>query len=120
VKPPKRPAQRSAAKPTGRSAVPQHLEAGEHELRPDACAHCASTDLHVVDVVVEEKLHVVKEHQRRRKVHRKTCRCRKCGKRTTARSLPAPYARFKGDVRVARMARLPEVCTPRASGPPPS
>ena len=93
--PPKGPAQRSAAKPTGRSAVPQHLEVEEHELRPDACGHCASTDLHVVDVVVEEKLHVVKEHQRRRKVHRKTCRCRKCGKRTTARSLPAPYARSK-------------------------
>jgi transposase len=95
VKPPTGSAERSAAKPTGRSAVPQHLEAEEHELRPDACAHCASTDLHVVDVVIEEKLHVVKEHQRRRKVHRKTCRCRKCGKRTTARSLPAPYARSK-------------------------
>jgi hypothetical protein len=95
VKPPKEPAQRRASKPTGRSAVPQHLEVEEHDLRPDACAHCASTDLHVVDVVVEEKLHVVKEHQRRRKVHRKTCRCRKCGKRTTARSLPAPYARSK-------------------------
>ncbi|HEX5658115.1 MAG TPA: hypothetical protein VFX59_13010 [Polyangiales bacterium] len=33
VKPPKGPAQRSAAKPTGRSAVPQHLEAEEQELR---------------------------------------------------------------------------------------
>lgn len=95
VKPPKDAGQRRAAKPTGRSAVPQHLEAEEHELRPDACAHCASTDLHVVDVVVEEKLHIVKEHQRRRKVNRKTCRCRKCGKRSTARSLPAPYARSK-------------------------
>ena len=93
VKPPKGSAKRSAARPTGRSAVPQHLDAEEHELRPDECAHCASTDLHVVDVVVEEKLHVVKEHQRRRKVHRKTCRCRKCGQRTTARSTDAASPR---------------------------
>jgi hypothetical protein len=49
----------------------------------------------VADVVVEEKLHVVKEHQRRRVVKRTTCRCRACGKRTTPRSLPAPYARSK-------------------------
>ena len=96
AKPPKDPSrERRAAKPTGRSAVPQHLEADEHDMRPDVCAHCASTDLHVVDVVLEEKLHVIKEHQRRRIVRRKTCRCRACGKRTTARSLPAPYARSK-------------------------
>jgi len=95
VKPPKGPAGRRVAKPAGRSALPQHLEADTCELRPDACAHCESTDLHVIDVVVEEKLHVVKEHQRRRVVKRKTCRCRRCGKRTTARSLPAPYARSK-------------------------
>lgn len=96
AKPPKEPGRgRRAAKPTGRSAVPQHLEADEHELRPDACAHCASTDLHVIDVVIEEKHHVVKEHQRRRVVRRKTCRCCACGKRTTAPSLPAPYARSK-------------------------
>jgi hypothetical protein len=95
AKPTKDPVGRRAAKPTGRSAVPQHLEADEHELRPDACAHCASTDLHVIDVVIEEKLHVVKEHQRRRVVRRKTCRCCACGKRTTAPSLPAPYARSK-------------------------
>lgn len=43
----------------------------------------------------EEKLHVVKEHQRRRVVDRTTCRCRNCGGRTTPRSLPAPYDRSK-------------------------
>jgi transposase len=46
-------------------------------------------------VLVEEKLHVVKEHQRRRVVRRTTCRCRSCGGRTTPRSLPAPYERSK-------------------------
>jgi hypothetical protein len=46
-------------------------------------------------VLDEEKLHVVKEHQRRRVVRRYTCRCRACGERTTLRSLPAPYERSK-------------------------
>jgi transposase len=96
VKPPKDPSRgRRTAKPSGRKALPRHLEAEEHEHRPDACGHCQSTALDVVDVVIEEKLHVVKEHQRRRVVRRKTCRCRACGKRTTARSLAAPYARSK-------------------------
>lgn len=95
-KPPKDPALgRRAAKPTGRKPVPQHLEAEEHRLRPEACAHCEGKVLDVVDVVLEEKLHVVKEHQRRRVVFRQTCRCRACGERTTARSLPAPYERSK-------------------------
>ena len=53
------------------------------------------TALDVVDKIVEEKLHVIKEHQRRRVVRRITCRCRRCGKRTTRRSLPAPYERSK-------------------------
>jgi hypothetical protein len=53
------------------------------------------TQLDVVDEVVEEKLHVVKEHQRRRVVKRTTCRCRTCLARTTPASLPAPYERSK-------------------------
>jgi hypothetical protein len=83
------------AKPTGRKPLPQHLEAEEHDLRPDACAHCGSTALDAADEIIEEKLHVVKEHQRRRVVRRTTCRCRRCGGRTTPRSLPAPYERSK-------------------------
>ncbi len=59
------------------------------------CEHCGGTTLDLVDEVVEEKLHVVKEHQRRRRVTRATCRCRDCLERTTATSLPAPYARSK-------------------------
>jgi transposase len=82
-------------RPTGRKPLPAHLEAENHELRPDACAHCGGEALDAADVVVEEKLHVVKEHQRRRVVRRTTCRCRDCGQRTTARSLPAPYERSK-------------------------
>ena len=29
--------------PTGRKALPSHLPAEEHSLRPDACGHCGST-----------------------------------------------------------------------------
>jgi transposase len=94
-KPPEEAAPKAKAKPTGRKPIPSHLEAEEHELRPRACADCGAATLDVVDELVEEKLHVVKEHQRRRVVHRFTCRCRSCGERTTLRSLPAPYERSK-------------------------
>lgn len=93
--PPKKKSSKPRPKPTGRKALPQHLPVEEHSLRPDACAHCGSTALDAADEVVEEKLHVVKEHQRRRVVKRTTCRCRACGERTTPRSLPAPYSRSK-------------------------
>ena len=98
-KAPEKPAEKekvkSPAKPTGRKSVPSHLEAEEHAFRPDACAHCGSAALDAADEIIEEKLHVVKEHQRRRVVRRTTCRCRSCGGRTTPRSLPAPYERSK-------------------------
>ena len=86
---------KSPVKPTGRNKIPAHLEAEEHVLRPDACSHCGSAALDAAEQLVEEKLHVVKEHQRRRRVLRTTCRCRSCGGRTTPRSLPAPYDRSK-------------------------
>jgi transposase len=98
-KPPKKTARPEPKKrkvaPTGRKPLPQHLEAEEHALRPDACGECGSAALDVADELLEEKLHVVKEHQRRRVVRRTTCRCRDCGARTTPRSLPAPYERSK-------------------------
>jgi transposase len=86
---------KTKTKPTGRKPLPRHLEAEEHELRPESCAACGGRALDVADELVEEKLHVVKEHQRRRIVRRYTCRCRACGERTTLRSLPAPYERSK-------------------------
>lgn len=94
-KPATEPPPKKKARPTGRKPIPSHLEAEEHELRPDACGECGGAALDVVDELVEEKLHVVKEHQRRRVVRRYTCRCRECGERTTLRSLPAPYERSK-------------------------
>jgi transposase len=94
-KPPAEPAAKKKPKPTGRKPLPGHLEAEEHELRPDTCATCGGAALDLADELVEEKLHVVKEHQRRRVVRRRTCRCRACGARTTPRSLPAPYERSK-------------------------
>ena len=97
--PPTKPVEEAKPKkpqrPTGRKPLPSHLEAEEHALRPDACGQCGSSELDAADEIVEEKLHVVKEHQRRRVVRRTTCRCRKCGARTTPRSLPAPYERSK-------------------------
>lgn len=95
AKPPVEKPEKPKAKPTGRKPVPAHLEAEEHALRPAACAHCGSSALDVAETLTEEKLHVVKEHQRRRVVQRTTCRCRDCGERTTPRSLPAPYERSK-------------------------
>ncbi|HTU58454.1 MAG TPA: IS66 family transposase [Polyangiales bacterium] len=88
-------AAKSKAKPTGRKPLPDHLEAEKHELRPESCAACGGVGLDVADELTEEKLQVVKEHQRRRVVRRYTCRCRACGARTTLRSLPAPYERSK-------------------------
>ena len=93
--PPKTEEKQPRPTPTGRKALPKHLPLDVHSLKPDECAHCGSTALDVADVVEEEKLDVVKEHQRRRVVKRTTCRCRDCGKRTTPRSLPAPYGRSK-------------------------
>ncbi len=94
-KPPAETPPKKKPRPTGRKPIPGHLEAEDHELRPDSCAECGGAALDVVDELVEEKLHVVKEHQRRRVVRRYTCRCRECGERTTLRSLPAPYERSK-------------------------
>ena len=98
-KPPTKPEPPAKTKqprrPSGRKPLPSHLETEEHVLRADACSACGGSELDAADEVVEEKLHVVKEHQRRRVVKRTTCRCRKCGARTTPRTLPAPYARSK-------------------------
>ena len=94
-KPEKPQREKKPAKPTGRKALPTHLPVEETVLRPDSCGHCGSAEIDAADEVVEEKLHVVKEHQRRRVVRRTTCRCRRCGGRTTPRSLPAPYERSK-------------------------
>ncbi len=93
--PPKTKEKKPRPPPTGRKALPRHLPIDAHHLKPDECAHCGSTALDAADVVEEEKLDVVKEHQRRRVVKRTTCRCRDCGERTTPRSLPAPYNRSK-------------------------
>ena len=93
--PPKTKEKKPRPPPTGRKALPKHLPVDAHTLEPAECAHCGSTALDVADVVEEEKLDVVKEHQRRRVVTRTTCRCRDCGGRTTPRSLPAPYERSK-------------------------
>lgn len=82
-------------KPVGRNPLPGHLPVDESTSKPCACASCGSDRLDVVDEFDEEKLTVVKEHQRRRLVHRVTARCRSCGERTTGEAPPAPYERSK-------------------------
>lgn len=81
--------------PTGRKPLPGHLPEDFSQVCPDCCAHCGAHGLDKVGEVLEEKLHVVKEHQRRRVVKRVTMRCRDCLRRTTGESLPAPYERSK-------------------------
>ena len=93
--PPKVKEEKPRPPPTGRKALPTHLEVEAHPLRAACCEHCGGTDLEVVDRLEEEKLHVVREQQRRRVVTRVTSRCRTCRRRTTPRSLPAPYLRSK-------------------------
>jgi transposase len=92
---PRTPKSPKPRKPTGRKALPDHLPTDEHVLRPDTCGACGGTKLDLADEVVEEKLDFIQAYHRRRVVRRKTCRCRDCGERTTARSLPAPYDRSK-------------------------
>jgi hypothetical protein len=81
--------------PTGRKPLPRHLPEEVTEVCPAQCGHCGSAQLDQMETVVEEKLHVVQEHQRRRVVRRTTVRCRNCLRRTTEASLPAPYERSK-------------------------
>ena len=93
--PPKTKAPKEKQRPTGRKPVPEHLPAQEHTVRPEVCSCCGGTALKIIDEEVETKLTVVKEHQRKRVVHRKVARCEDCGERTTATSLPAPFSRSK-------------------------
>lgn len=64
--PPKAKEEKPRPPPTGRKALPTHLEVEAHPLRATCCEHCGGTDLEVVDRLEEEKLHVVREQQRRR------------------------------------------------------
>lgn len=93
--PPKDKPKPKKRRPTGRKPLPDHLPVEKHTRRPGACSCCGGDDLELVDEVIERKLHVVKEHQRVREVRRQTARCRGCGERTTARSLPSPFPRSK-------------------------
>jgi transposase len=81
-------------RPTGRKPLPDHLKVDESTVRPDRCP-CGCEDFDWVDEVVEEKLHVVSEHQRVRRTRRKTGRCKACGKRTTAQAPASPFSRSK-------------------------
>ena len=42
---------------TGRNAIPEHIEAEKHALRPPSCEHCGSSELEVVDTVTEGRVH---------------------------------------------------------------
>ena len=110
-------------KRTGRNAVPAHLEVDDHLLRPAACERCGGTALDVVDEVLEEKLHVVKEHQRRRVVRRVTCRCRACLALHVANGhkLEMHYSfmtaeELRAATRKARFAREKAAAAPAAGG----
>jgi transposase len=93
--PKKKKRKKKKQRPTGRKPLPDHLEAEKHTKEPDVCDCCGSGNLEFVGKIVETKLHVVKEHMRKRVVERITACCCDCGERTTARSLPSPFARSK-------------------------
>lgn len=78
----------------GPNAVPRHLPIDETICSPAICS-CNCTELDIVDEVVEEKLDVVKEHQRRRLIRRLVGRCQKCRRKVVARAPPAPCERSK-------------------------
>jgi transposase len=79
--------------PTGRKDLPSSLPSDESTVYPDRCP-CGCTDFEWVDEVVEEKLDI-RAHQRKRVTHRKTGRCRRCQRRTTAEAPPSPFERSK-------------------------
>ena len=81
-------------RPTGRKAVPAHLETQSSEVRPTSCSHCGSGRLHNKSERVETKLHVA-AHQRRRVTTVVTCVCAECGKRTAGEAPPSPFERSK-------------------------
>lgn len=80
-------------RPTGRKRLPADLPTDEDTLWPERCS-CGCQDFEWVDEVLEEKLHI-SAHVRRRLTHRKTGRCLKCHKRTTAEAPPSPFPRSR-------------------------
>lgn len=88
--------EKKARKGGGRRPLPEHLPRDEHQIKPDACPECASTDLTAVRTRVEEKLHAVKAHQRVRRTVLTTCACKNCGlERIAPEPLPSPFSRSK-------------------------
>jgi hypothetical protein len=104
-------------RPTGRQAVPEHLEAERHTVTPKQCACCGSDDLKIVDEVVETKLHVVKQHQRRRVVVPQDGTVRQLWRADHRPIVARAVSALEGDLRVARLAGSSEVRHARAAGP---
>jgi transposase len=86
------PKKRSSA---GRNKLPESLPRDEHDIAPASCPDCGSEDLVAIRQHVEEKLHVVRSHQRVRRTVRTTCECNACCKRITPPALPSPFSRSK-------------------------
>ena len=81
--------------PTGRKPLPEHLVIDPETHRPPACQYCGGVDLRIVGEEVVEKLDTIREHFRRRKITRKTCRCNHCNRTTTAEMPPMPWEKSK-------------------------
>lgn len=91
-KPEKTPKKRASA---GRNKLPESLPRDHTELKPESCPECGSRDLVVVKRYTEEKLHIVREHQRVRRTDRVACECNACSARVLPDAPPAPYPRSK-------------------------
>lgn len=78
----------------GPNPIPAHLPADETVCTSDRCT-CGCLDLDVIDEIVDTKLDVVKEHQRRRVIRQMVARCRTCRRKVVGPPPPAPCERSK-------------------------
>lgn len=77
----------------GRRPLGQHLPVDEERHTAGCCEHCGSTDTVARDIEVSEKLDVVRQYVRRRRIVRETRLCKQCLRPTTAPMPPMPCHR---------------------------
>ncbi len=77
----------------GRRPLGQHLPVDEEQHAAGCCEHCGSTETVAKDIEVSEKLDVVRQYVRRRRIVRETRLCKRCLRPTTAPMPPMPCHR---------------------------
>jgi len=112
---------------TGRNAIPEHIEAEKHALRPPSCEHCGSSELEVVDTVTEGRVHWFPSRESPRRQRASTSSCGEA-RNVPMSALSAPHntriaARalrsFEGHLRLAGLVHPSKVCAALAARPRP-